>query len=111
MDELYETEGAVIAMVRSVGDALGGVLIGRCRLDGDLCLAGAPVEVQINVSARYGYPLPTMAETLRAAVFAELLLQTELNVIAVHVAFTDLRPPLIEESAQAGSVGLGEGQP
>ncbi|MFQ4149505.1 Asp23/Gls24 family envelope stress response protein [Arthrobacter sp. LAPM80] len=93
LDELTETEGAVISLVRSVGDGLGGVLIGRCRLEGEVDVAGAPVEVRINVSARYGYPLPTLAEELRAAVFAELLVQTELNVTAVHVAFTDMRPP------------------
>ena len=98
LDELTETEGAVIAMVRAVGDSLGGVLIGRCRLEGDVSTAGAPVEVRINVSARYGHPLPALAEELRAAVFAELLVQTELNVAAVHVAFTDIRPPLSEST-------------
>ena len=105
MDELTETEGAVIALVRSVGDALGGVLIGRCRLEGEIDTASAPVEVRINVSARYGYPLPTLAEQLRTAVFAELLVQTELNVTAVHVAFTDMRPPFDDEHDS-----LGEGR-
>lgn len=97
LDELSETEGAVIALVRTVGDSLGGVLIGRCQLDGDVSVAGAPVEVKINVSARYGYPLPTLAEELRDAVFAELVVETELNVTAVHVAFTDMRPPIVDE--------------
>ncbi|WP_207345577.1 Asp23/Gls24 family envelope stress response protein [Arthrobacter sp. E3] len=105
MDELTETEGAVIALVRSVGDALGGVLIGRCRLEGEIGTASAPVEVRINVSARYGYPLPTLAEELRTAVFSELLVQTELNVTAVHVAFTDMRPPFDDEPDS-----LGEGR-
>ena len=105
MDELTETEGAVIALVRSVGDALGGVLIGRCRLEGEIGTASAPVQVRINVSARYGYPLPTLAQQLRTAVFAELLVQTELNVTAVHVAFTDMRPPFDDEHDS-----LGEGR-
>lgn len=96
LDSLSETEGAVVALVRSVGDSLGGVLIGRCRLEGDVSATGAPVSVKINVSARYGYPLPSLADTLRDAVFAELLVQTELNVVAVDVAFTDMRPPLDE---------------
>lgn len=94
LEVLTETEGAVIAMVRAVGDSLGGVLIGRCRLVGDVAVAGAAVEVNINVSARYGYPLPSMAQELRDAVTAELLIHTELNIVAVNVAFTDLRPPL-----------------
>jgi uncharacterized alkaline shock family protein YloU len=105
MDELTETEGAVIAMVRSVGDSLGGVLIGRCRLEGDVGVAGAPVEVGINVSARFGFPLQSLAEELRSAVFAELLVHTELNVVAVHVAFTDMRPPLEGGSGQKGEGG------
>ncbi|MGN5732915.1 Asp23/Gls24 family envelope stress response protein [Arthrobacter psychrochitiniphilus] len=118
-DELTETEGAVIALVRSVGDSLGGVLIGRCRLEGEVSVPGAPVEVRIHVSARYGYPLPTLAQQLREAVWAQLLVHTELNVVAVHVAFTDLRPPLDEAFAQesedfgesersGGPAGLGE---
>src|SRR4051794_25604919 len=68
LEELTETEGAVIAMVRAVGDSLGGVLIGRCRLVGDVTVPGAAVEVNINVSARYGYPLPPLAQELRDAV-------------------------------------------
>lgn len=98
LDELSETEGAVIGLVRAVGDSLGGVLIGRCTLAGEVEVPGAPVEVKINVSARYGYPLPPLADELRAAVFAQLLLQTELNVVAVDVVFTDMRPPRDEES-------------
>lgn len=96
LDELTETEGAVIALIRSVGDSLGGVLIGRCRLVGDISVAASPVEVRIHVSARYGHPLPSLAEDLREAVWAQLLRHTELNVVAVHIAFTDMRPPLDE---------------
>lgn len=102
LDELTETEGSVIDMVRTVGDSLGGVLIGRCELNGEVSVPGAPVEVNINVSARYGHPLPSLAEQLRAAVLAELAEQTELNVTAVHVAFTDLRPPLKKAATDVG---------
>ena len=103
MEDLSETEGSVIAMVRAMGDSLGGVLIGRCRLDGEVELPGAPVDVNINVSARYGYQLPSLAQELRAAVLAQLLLHTELNIAAVNVAFTDMRPPLRD--------GTEEGKP
>ncbi|MHA7271354.1 Asp23/Gls24 family envelope stress response protein [Arthrobacter sp. HLT1-20] len=96
LEDLSETEGSVIAMVRAVGDSLGGVLIGRCRLEGDVSIPGAPVEVNINVSARYGYQLPWLAQELRDAVWAQLLVETELNVAAVNVAFTDMRPPLAD---------------
>jgi len=101
-DQLSETEGAVIALVRNIGDSLGGVLIGRCRLDGDVTVPGAPVEVNVNVSARYGYPLPGLAEQLREAVVAGLLVETELNVAAVNVAFTDMRAPIAEPGTEEG---------
>lgn len=109
LDELSETEGAVIALIRTVGDSLGGVLIGRCQLEGDVSVAGAPIDVKINVSARYGYPLPSLAQTLRDAVFAELLVETELNVKAIHVAFTDMRPPMASSpSNDSGETRTGE---
>lgn len=111
LDELTETEGAVIAMIRSIGDSLGGVLIGRCRLEGDVSVAMAPVEVHINVSARYGYPLPSLAQELRDAVLAELLMHTELNVVAVNVAFTDIRPPLEDMSDVIESDVTGKERP
>lgn len=111
LDELTETEGAVIAMVRSVGDSLGGALIGRCRLEGDVTVACAPVEVHINVSAQYGYPLPSLAQELRDAVFAKLQAHTELNAVAVHVAFTDIRPPLEDMGGMIESDVTGEDRP
>jgi len=102
LEELSETEGAVIALVRNVGDSLGGVLIGRCRLDGDVTVPGAPVEVNVNVSARYGYPLPGLADDLREAIMAGLLVETELNVAAVNVAFMDMRAPIAEPGTEEG---------
>ena len=111
LDELTETEGTVIAMIRSVGDSPGGVLIGRCRLEGDGSGAAAPVEVHINVSARYGYRLPSLAQELRDAVSAELLIHTELNVVAVNVAFTGMRPPLEDMSGVIESDVTGEERP
>ncbi|WP_170133041.1 Asp23/Gls24 family envelope stress response protein [Arthrobacter livingstonensis] len=102
-ETLTETEGSVIALVRNVGDSLGGVLIGKCRLDGDVDVAGAPVDVNINVSALYGHPLPALAEELRQVVMAELLVQTELNVATVNVAFTDMREVAVEtDTAERG---------
>lgn len=110
LDELSETEGAVIALIRAVGDSLGGVLIGRCQLEGDVSVPGAPMDVKINVSARYGYPLPSLAQELRDAVFAELLVETELNVTAAHVTFTDMRPPVSNGSSETGTVETDTGE-
>lgn len=93
MDELSETEGAVVAMIRAVGDAMDGVLIGKCRLHGDVTVPGAPVTVEVNVSARYGHPLPDMAQSLRREITAALAVHTELAVQEVNISVVDIRPP------------------
>lgn len=44
-------------LVRSAGDAIPGVLIGRCRLDGDVTVPGSPIRIEAEVSVPYGRPL------------------------------------------------------
>ncbi len=46
---LVLTEGAVRGMVRAAGDGVGGVLLGRCRLDGDVTVPGNPIGVFIEI--------------------------------------------------------------
>lgn len=103
LDSLTQTEGSVLALIRAVGDSLGGMLIGRCQLMGDVTLPDAPIEVNVNVSARYGLPMPELAETLRRTVKGRLLAETELNVVAVNVSFTDVLPP-VPNSVNGGEV-------
>ncbi|WP_427134352.1 Asp23/Gls24 family envelope stress response protein [Pseudarthrobacter sp. S9] len=89
-DDLSETEGAVIALIRTVGDTLPGATIGKCRLHGDLTTAGAPVTVHVNVTAFWGHPVPALANTLRSTLSGALALHTELNITAVDITVTDL---------------------
>ena len=62
------TEGAVRGLVRAAEEAIPGVLVGRCRLDGDVTAPGAPVRVSIDASVRHGDPLRAVADRLRAEV-------------------------------------------
>lgn len=89
--ELGLTEGSVRGVVRAAGDSVGGVLIGRCELDGDVTVPGAPVTVRIWATAFWGHPLPELAGRVRAAVAAALARHTELSVAAVDVTIEDLQ--------------------
>lgn len=90
-DELSQTEGSVIALIRNVGDTIDGATIGRCRLRGDITVPGAPVDLDIRVSAFYGYRLPAMAERLRNEIGTALATHTELNLHTINITITDLR--------------------
>jgi hypothetical protein len=89
--DLAITEGAVRGLVRAAEEAVPGVLVGRCRLDGDVTEPGAPVRVAIDVSVRLGDPLRRVADRLRAEVEDRLRRHTDLQIAAIDVAITDVR--------------------
>lgn len=89
-DALSETEGSVIALVRAAGDAIPGSTIGRCRIDGDLTVPGAPVILNLNVTAVWGTSLYGLADELRKAVAEALATHTQLNVTSINITVTDL---------------------
>ncbi|UCR88121.1 Asp23/Gls24 family envelope stress response protein [Mycetocola spongiae] len=91
--DLSVTEGAVRSLVREAGDAVPGALIGSCRLEGDVSSPGAPIVVNVTVSARAHTPLPELAERVREAVSSALTTHTELALAAVHVTVTDVHAP------------------
>ncbi|SEA38825.1 Asp23/Gls24 family envelope stress response protein [Leifsonia sp. 21MFCrub1.1] len=99
--DLALTEGAVRALVRDVGDGIDGVIVGRCRLDGDLETLGSPVAVHVEISVRYGDPLEAVAAEVRAAVAAELAAHAELNVASVDVTVTDVRAGRAQDGGPA----------
>ncbi|MBF4580178.1 hypothetical protein [Frigoribacterium sp. VKM Ac-2530] len=84
------TEAAVRGLLRQVGDAVDGVVVRSSELDGDVTEAGAPIEVTLTMTARYGVPLREAAGTLRAAAVSALTLHTELRIAAVHVVVDDV---------------------
>lgn len=96
--DLAITEGAVRGLIRSAENAVPGLVVGRCRLDGDVTQAGAPIRIEIDASALHGQSIPKVAAELRAEVDRGLRAHTELNVIAIDIAIKDVR----EVSSWAG---------
>jgi len=89
------TEGAVLGVLRTAGDGIDGILISRCRLDGDVTEPGAPITVRLEVAVgtdgtNTGESVPNLTARLRAAVSAVLVQQTELSISAIDITVTDL---------------------
>lgn len=91
--DLGVTEGAVRGLVRAAENSIPGVLIGRCRLDGDIERAGAPVRVLLDASVPYGDSISDVVQRLRAEVGVRLRAHTELNVTGIDIAIRDVRDP------------------
>ncbi|MCZ2401639.1 Asp23/Gls24 family envelope stress response protein [Paenarthrobacter sp. Z7-10] len=89
-DDLSETEGAVVALIRTIGDTVHGATIGKCRFNGNLETPGAPIGIEVNVTALWGERLPDLANTLRQTLAQALARHTELNVDDIDIAITDL---------------------
>jgi uncharacterized alkaline shock family protein YloU len=89
--ELAITEGAVRGLIRGAEEAVPGLLVGRCRLDGDVTVPGAPVRVEIDASVVHGVPIPHTADRLRVEIGERLRRHTELEVVAIDVAIRDIR--------------------
>ncbi|NYE96317.1 hypothetical protein FHU41_002567 [Psychromicrobium silvestre] len=91
VDELSQSEGAVIALIRSAGDELEGAIIGRCRLDGDVTDPGAEIRVDIRVTALWGPPLLELAQELRAKIQSTLAQHTQLKISGIDIAIVDIQ--------------------
>jgi hypothetical protein len=87
---LSVTEGAVRALIRSVGDEISGLVIGRCALNGDVEEPGAPIQVSITASVAWGRSISTLTAQLRERVLEMLRRHTELNVTTIDVEIEDL---------------------
>ncbi|RFA23678.1 Asp23/Gls24 family envelope stress response protein [Subtercola boreus] len=84
------TEGAVRGLIRAAGDSVTGVLIGRCRLQGDVTVPGEPITVLVDASVFWGESIPEAAARVREAIYAELLKHTELTIAAIDVVIHDV---------------------
>lgn len=89
--DLGITEGAVRGLIRSAENAVPGLLVGRCHLDGDVTVPGTPIRIAIDASALYGEPIMSITERLRAEVDSRLRAHTELNIVAIDIAIRDIR--------------------
>ena len=84
------TEAAVRGLIRRTGDTTGGVIMGRCTLEGDIGTPGAPVRVVVTCSLEFGEPVEQAAARLRQRIRAVLALHTELHVDAIDVVVDDV---------------------
>lgn len=88
--QLFVTEGAVRGLVRAAGDTVDNLIVGRCRLDGDLTALGAPITIAVDASIYRGESIPALADRLRDAIFAALRSHTELTIAAIDVTVRDI---------------------
>jgi uncharacterized alkaline shock family protein YloU len=86
------TEGAIRAVVREVGDGIEGLLVERCRLDGDVETPGAPIDIRVEISTFRGLDLGESTRLFRQRVEEAVSGHVELNIssVSVHVHDTDL---------------------
>ena len=102
--QLFVTEGAVRGLVRAAGDTVDNLIVGRCRLDGDLTVLGAPITVTVTVDASVckGENIPALADKLRDTLVGALRTHTELAMAGIEVIIRDIyltKPEHGEEEA------------
>lgn len=86
--ELVVTEGALYELIRSVGDGVTGLLVGRVRLDH--AEPGVPLNIRVWVSVRFGQPVEGAVERLRAGIRAAVERHGDLRVGRVDVTVGDV---------------------
>ena len=84
------TEGAVRGLVRAAGDTVDNLIVGRCRLDGEITTLGAPITVTIDASVYKGENIPVLADKLRDTLFGALRTHTELAIVGIDVIIRDI---------------------
>ncbi|TAJ47652.1 MAG: hypothetical protein EPO52_11315 [Herbiconiux sp.] len=94
------TEGSVRGLIRAAGEEAGGLVVGRCTLEGDVTTPGAPVAIQVEVSAYGDESIASAATRLRTAILGALQRHTELVVTAIDITVQDIHP-----APSAGSEG------
>lgn len=87
------TEGAVRGIVRAAEAAVPGVLVGRCRLDGEVTEPGAPIRIDVEISVPYGAPMVPLAARLRSEIRARLRFHTPVNVAGIDITVHDVSRP------------------
>ncbi|RIJ55664.1 hypothetical protein DZF99_08455 [Clavibacter phaseoli] len=95
------TEAAVRGIVRRAGDSMGGVIMGRCVLDGDVATPGAVIRVDVTCALEFPLSVAGVADRLRARIRAALARHTELTVGGIDVTVDDIRPPGDPDAAPA----------
>ncbi|WP_198668742.1 Asp23/Gls24 family envelope stress response protein [Homoserinimonas sp. OAct 916] len=98
--ELAITEGTVRGLVRAAGDMVEGLLVGRCRLDGDVTTPGAPITISVDASIGWGTSIPDAADRLREAIYGILIRHTDLTIAGVDITVDDVHNPAAKGSSR-----------
>ncbi len=96
--QITVTEGAVRALLRDSGDAIDGVFISRTEIVGDAETLGAPVEINLTASVRFGTSIQQLTDELREVAYAALAKHTDLNVTAVNISVEDIHTDIKDVS-------------
>lgn len=96
--QITVTEGAVRALLRDSGDAIDGVFISRTEIVGDAETLGAPVEINLTASVRFGTSIRQLTDELRDVAYAALAKHTDLNVSAVNISVEDIHTDIKDVS-------------
>ncbi|MGC0369813.1 Asp23/Gls24 family envelope stress response protein [Microbacterium sp. SLBN-111] len=86
--QLVVTEGALYELIRTVGDEVEGVLVGRVRIDQPE--PTAPLDVRVTVSVLFGYPMQTTVDRMRDGIRAAIERHGDLRVGRVDVTVGDV---------------------
>ena len=89
--DLGITEGALRGVIRAAEYVVPGVVVGRCRFDGDVTVRDEPVRVYAEISVLYGQSIPESAERLRAEISKRLDTHTSMRVEGVDIVVRDIQ--------------------
>jgi uncharacterized alkaline shock family protein YloU len=90
---LSVTEGSIRGLVRAAGDGVGGALVGRCELVGDVTVPGEPISVSVTASVVFGENMREVAQRMRGSILEALARHTELTIASVDVTVQDILMP------------------
>lgn len=93
--QLVVTEGALYELIRTVGDDVEGVLVGRVRID--QLDPMAPLDVRVTVSVLFGYPIQETVDLMRDGVRIAIERHGELRVGRVDITVGDVHLDLEDE--------------
>ncbi len=92
------SESAVRGLIRSLGDTAGGIVVGRCSLEGDVSIPGAPIRIDMTCAIRFGLSIESTLEVVRQHIRTGLARHTELVVEAIDITVDDVYPAKEEPS-------------
>ncbi len=93
--QLVVTEGALYELIRTVGDDVPGLLVGRVRIDQPE--PTAPLDVRVSVSVLFGYPMQGTVDLMRDGIRAAIERHGELRVGRVDVTVGDVHVDVEDE--------------